>query len=130
MNIIFEVSLIRLLRRRPDRLLIEPTGLAALSGRLDTLEKEGIREAVDVKSIVYMLDIGRLRDHTQRVKTVVHTNEDWWRFNFIGEVEEQWPSGYRRDSRLEVIFEGGDQADLEELERSLRACVISPSASL
>ena len=280
-GLIFEVSLIRLLRRRPDRLLIEPTGLAALSGILDTLEKEGIREAVDVRSIVCLLDIGRLRDdiqreevidqieaadvllasradlssqeqlgqfkgwadqlfppkrlvdqvergklpielldlvshrpsaparagyahgtehehdhhhhhdhhhqvepssgalevsphaaqpiisrahhastsstvgwicwdqltfdargvsewltslnrasNTQRVKAVVRTNEGWWRFNFIGEVEEQWPSGYRRDSRLEVIFEGGDQVDLEALERSLRACLISPSASL
>ena len=41
----FEVSLVRLLRRRPDRLLIEPTGLAAVSGILEALGRAGIREA-------------------------------------------------------------------------------------
>lgn len=52
----FGVSLVLLLQRHPDRLLIEPTGLAALSGILDTLDKEGIREAVDVRSIVCLID--------------------------------------------------------------------------
>lgn len=56
----FEVSLVLLLRRRPDRLLIEPTGLAALSGILDTLGRPGIREAVDVRSVVCLLDPSRL----------------------------------------------------------------------
>ena len=34
----FEVSLVRLLQRRPDRLLIEPTGLAALSGIIEDVK--------------------------------------------------------------------------------------------
>ena len=37
----------QLLQRRPERLIIEPTGLAALSGILDTLDRPGIREAVE-----------------------------------------------------------------------------------
>ncbi len=53
---LFEVSLTLLLQRRPDRLLIEPTGLATLSGILDTLARKGIREAVDVRSIVSLVD--------------------------------------------------------------------------
>ena len=36
----FDMSLVLLLQRRPDRLLIEPTGLAALSGILNTLDFE------------------------------------------------------------------------------------------
>lgn len=58
----FEVSLVLLLQRKPDRLLIEPTGLAALSGILDTLDRPGIREAVDVRSVVCLLDPSRFRE--------------------------------------------------------------------
>ena len=62
----FGVSLVLLLQRRPDRLLIEPTGLAALSGILDTLDRPGIREAVDVRSIVCLLDPTRFDATTIR----------------------------------------------------------------
>ena len=62
----FEVSLVLLLQRRPDRLLIEPTGLAELSGILDTLGRDGIREAVDVRSIICMLDPSRLEKDVAR----------------------------------------------------------------
>lgn len=53
---VFEVSVIQMLRRRPDRLIIEPTGLAALSGILDTLAKEGIRKAIDLRTIICLLN--------------------------------------------------------------------------
>ena len=59
-GVMFEMSLVMLLRRRPDRLLIEPTGLAALSGILDTLDRPGIRGSVDVRSVVCLLDPARL----------------------------------------------------------------------
>ena len=62
----FEVSLVRLLRRRPDRLLIEPTGLAAVSGILETLGRAGIREAVEVRSVMCMLDPARLEQSLGR----------------------------------------------------------------
>ncbi|MEM6273621.1 MAG: GTP-binding protein [Myxococcota bacterium] len=55
-GVMFEISLVLLLQRRPDRLLIEPTGLATLSGILDTLARPGIREAVDVRSILCLID--------------------------------------------------------------------------
>lgn len=58
----FEVSLVLLLQRKPARLLIEPTGLAALSGILDTLDRPGIRESVDVQSIICLLDPKRFRE--------------------------------------------------------------------
>ncbi|MFK8001019.1 MAG: GTP-binding protein [Polyangiales bacterium] len=62
----FEVSLVRLLQRRPHRLLIEPTGLAALSGILDTLDRPGIREAVELRSIVCALDLRRFDDELRQ----------------------------------------------------------------
>lgn len=65
-GIMFDVSLVLLLKRRPDRLLIEPTGLAALSGILDTLERPGIREAVDIRSIICLLDPQRYEEQLQR----------------------------------------------------------------
>nr|WP_255216108.1 CobW family GTP-binding protein [Pseudenhygromyxa sp. WMMC2535] len=52
----FEVSLVFLLQRRPDRLIIEPTGLASLSGILDTLAHDGIRDAVELRSVISLVD--------------------------------------------------------------------------
>ena len=62
----FEVSLMLLLQRRPDRLIIEPTGLAAMSGILDTLDRDGIREAVDVRSVICLLDPTRFQADLDR----------------------------------------------------------------
>ena len=269
--------MIRLLQRRPDRLIIEPTGLAALSGILNTLDRSGIKEAVDIQSIICVLDLtninenlareevidqveaadillasrgdlaskerieafqewantlfprkqlvtpitqGRISieildqvsqrtsspvqtghshgtDHhiehhnhyitsdpnqsvdvndldphgnetqriithvhqsaktstvgwicwkeltfdaqrisswfrllmhnlkVQRLKAVMHTNEGWWAFNFVGDQEEMWPSAYRKDSRLEVIIEGPLHSSSEVLTSNLRECLIS-----
>lgn len=55
----FQVSLVMLLRQKPDRVLIEPTGLATLSGILETLGSQGVREAVTVNSIITMVDPSR-----------------------------------------------------------------------
>ena len=66
----FEVSLVQLLQRRPDRLLIEPTGLAALSGIIETLERKGIIEAVDIRSILCLLDPTKLKSALERKETL------------------------------------------------------------
>jgi G3E family GTPase len=272
----FEVSLALLLQRQPDRLLIEPTGLAALSGILDTLDREGFREGVDVRSIVCLIDPARLdealrRDETRdqidaadvvlasrsdlaspdqleafeswahelfppkrhveqvehgrvapdlldlitdrehapsrtghphgtdhhhhdahshdedsdelrtgvvcdelhpivkrihrspqtstlgwfcwdglrfdsdraeswlreltelsgarRIKAVLRTTDGWWSFNYADGVDELRPSGYRRDSRLEVVIDGEQCPDADTLEQGLRACLApSPAA--
>ena len=64
----FKVSLVLLLQRRPARLLIEPTGLAALSGILDTLDQPGIREAVDVQSVICLIDPTQLEQSLLRTE--------------------------------------------------------------
>lgn len=65
-GLMFGVALARLLHREPDRLLIEPTGLAALSGILDTLDRPGTRELVDVRSVVCLVDPARLSTDLRR----------------------------------------------------------------
>lgn len=56
-GVMFQVSLAVLLQSyRPDRLLIEPTGLATLSGVLDTLREPGFADAVDVRTFVTLVD--------------------------------------------------------------------------
>ncbi len=52
----FEIALALLLEKSPDRLLIEPTGLAALSGILDSLDREQVRDRVDVRTTICLLD--------------------------------------------------------------------------
>jgi G3E family GTPase len=64
-------SLVRLLREeRPDRLLIEPSGLAHPATILDMLRSVGIRESVSVRAIVTLLDLRRMRDARLRASDV------------------------------------------------------------
>lgn len=267
---LFDMSLAMLLQRNPDRLLIEPTGLAALSGVLDSLDREGVRHKVDVRSTICMLDPatadrdrqreevvdqieaadvllanrsdlateeqleafsaweqalfprkqhvahieqGQIaielldlvtdrqgsapradyrhgtdhhhhhadhgegqqgasegepppsdasqpivrRSHispvtstigwicwkglvfdaekvvhflaklerllnAERIKAVLHTDDGWWSFNFTRGTRQGRPTAYRRDSRIEVIFQGDAVADLDALEEGLRQC--------
>jgi G3E family GTPase len=60
-GVMFHVSLVLLLGTRPDRLLIEPTGLATLSGILDTLRLPGVREAVDLRTVICLTEPGWVR---------------------------------------------------------------------
>ncbi len=273
---IFEMSLVLLLQKRPDRLLIEPTGLANVSGILDTLGQPGIRESVEIRSVICLLDpatyrrdarqvevqdqieaadivlasradladddqldgfltwarglfphkrfVGRavhgqlpielldlVREHdtsavrgehthgeyhshdgehqhehaslapteqappeelvcsatrpllarhhhaklasslgwvcwegwifdartthlwlrelaaseaVRRVKAVLRTNEGWWAFNLVDGSEEMWPTGHRRDSRIELVVQGELSAHPETIEQRLRACLV------
>lgn len=288
-GVVFEVSLVRLLQRRPDRLLIEPTGLATLSGIIETLNRPGIAESIDLRSMVCLLDPARLKDilhldtvqdqieasdillatHTDlaspellqefdgwsadlfpqkihvehivhgqisidildkvsnrthiqtthahkhetdhhhhhghdhhghehhshehdhhhdhhdhheqehqpemvcdeehpivrrvhqstsestfgwicwsglvfdaveadkwlnrlakipgslRTKAVLRTNEGWWKFNFVSQAETLKPSGYRRDSRIEVIVQGSCEGLVDQFEQELKACLVN-----
>lgn len=280
---LFEMSLAMLLQRDPDRLLIEPTGLAALSGILDSLDREHVRDKVDVRSTICLLDpatadrdrlreevedqieaadvllanrcdlataeqleafstwaqtlfprkrhVGHIEqgqiaielldlvadrqvaaprgdyrhgtDHhhqvdageesqaspvgeqpapfgeqpecdasqpivrrchlstvtstigwicwkglvfdveqavrflaeltrqldAQRTKAVLRTDDGWWSFNFTRGAREARPTAYRRDSRIEVIFQGDDVADLDALDDALRQSLVQRTKS-
>jgi Ni2+-binding GTPase involved in maturation of urease and hydrogenase len=54
------VALVRLLREvRPDRLIIEPSGLARADGVLDVLRSPGLAAAVDVRATITIVDPAR-----------------------------------------------------------------------
>ncbi|WP_136246771.1 CobW family GTP-binding protein [Halomonas borealis] len=64
---VLQASLVNLLHRhRPDRLLIEPSGLGHPAGLLDLLRDEGLGEALAVQDIVALLDPRRLDDARAR----------------------------------------------------------------
>lgn len=63
---LFDMYLVLLLARRPDRLLIEPTGLAELTGILQTLARPGITESVDLCTSFCLLDPQRYLEDFKR----------------------------------------------------------------
>ena len=54
----------------------------------------------------------------------MHTNNGWIAFNIADGVEEVRPSGYRRDSRLEIVIEGVEPPNATELEQELMGCAL------
>ena len=60
---VLQATLVNLLHRhRPDRLLIEPSGLGHPAGLLDTLRGEAFADVLVVQDIVALLDPSRLED--------------------------------------------------------------------
>ncbi|SHJ95362.1 CobW family GTP-binding protein [Halomonas caseinilytica] len=61
--VVLRASLVRLLRRqRPDRLIIEPSGLGHPAGLLDLLRGGGFADVLDIRGVVAVLDPRRLDD--------------------------------------------------------------------
>ncbi len=62
-----KVGLVRLLREvRPDRLLVEPTGLAHPATIIDILRTPGLREAVRAKAVIGLVDPRQFLDPRYR----------------------------------------------------------------
>ncbi|MEQ6917376.1 CobW family GTP-binding protein [Halomonas aquatica] len=65
--VVLQASLVNLLHRhRPDRLIIEPSGLGHPAGLLDVLRGEGLAEALAVRDVIALLDPRRLDDPRAR----------------------------------------------------------------
>jgi G3E family GTPase len=61
------VSLTRLLREvKPERLLIEPTGLGHPAGVIDVLRGEGLASAVELRNVICLVDPRQLGDEKYR----------------------------------------------------------------
>ena len=61
------VTLTRLLREvKPERLLIEPTGLGHPSGVIDVLRSEGLANAVELRNVICLVDPRQLNDPQYR----------------------------------------------------------------
>lgn len=100
-------TLVRLLRDvKPDRLLIEPTGLAHPATVIDTLRAPGLREAVKVNAVIGLVDPRHCRserhrnsdpwlDQVQLADVLVATHDDVVteedRAAFRAVAEAQWP---------------------------------------
>ena len=66
------------------------------------------------------------RNVALRTKAALHTNKGWKAYNFTDGTEEIRSSGYRRDSRIEVIIDGATLPDVQALEQELRSCLLEP----
>lgn len=65
--VVLQASLVNLLHRyRPDRLIIEPSGLGHPAGLLDVLRGEGFAGVLEVRDIIALLDPRRLDDPRAR----------------------------------------------------------------
>lgn len=63
LSFVLQATLVKLLRRhRPDRLIIEPSGLGHPAGLVDVLRGEGFHEVMEVRDIIAVLDPRRLDD--------------------------------------------------------------------
>ncbi|MFG6160334.1 CobW family GTP-binding protein [Halomonas sp. 1390] len=64
---VLQASLVNLLHRhRPDRLIIEPSGLGHPAGLIEVLRGEGLGEALAVRDVIALLDPRRLDDPRAR----------------------------------------------------------------
>ncbi|WP_250148030.1 CobW family GTP-binding protein [Halomonas jincaotanensis] len=64
---VLQASLVKLVHRyRPDRLIIEPSGLGHPAGLLDVLQGEGFAGVLEVRDIIAVLDPRRLEDPRSR----------------------------------------------------------------
>ena len=63
MNVPMRVAVTDILRRvRPDRLLIEPTGIGHPAGILDELRAPGIAQAIELKAVICLVDPRHVTD--------------------------------------------------------------------
>jgi len=60
------VALTRLLRERPDRLLIEPTGLGHPAGIIDSLREPGLAKALRLNAVITLVDPAQFIDPRYR----------------------------------------------------------------
>lgn len=66
-GVAMRVALVRILREiQPNRLLIEPTGLAHPASVIDTLRSPGLRESVDLRATLTLVDPRHLADPRSR----------------------------------------------------------------
>lgn len=72
-----QIHLVRLLReQRPDRLIIEPTGLAMPGAIVDMLRRPGMRDAVSPRAVISLIDIRRATDERLTELDAFHAQTD------------------------------------------------------
>jgi len=140
----FQDAVVRLLRRsRPDRLLIEPTGIATLRSVIDTLRQPGLAEAVELRTVITVVDPAHwastrhrtnetYRDQIEAADVLLANRTDLSERNltdhFLREGEELFPP----KRRVAVIAHGemnSEVLDLVGSDRDDRAADRAPVIS-
>ena len=67
--------------------------------------------------------------NVSRLKAVLRTNEGWFGYNFSGQEQDIQPSGYRRDSRIEIIVNGPLDQAFDDAENELRDCLLTSEST-
>ncbi|MAC47051.1 MAG: GTP-binding protein [Oceanospirillum sp.] len=63
LGVVLSATLVKLIRlHKPDRLIIEPTGIGHPAGILDTLTNDTFSEALDVRAVICLVDPRSLED--------------------------------------------------------------------
>ncbi|MEM9862673.1 MAG: GTP-binding protein [Myxococcota bacterium] len=78
----------------------------------------------DSDALERWLDSLATDERVRRAKAVVHTNGGWSAFNLADAQLEQGATGYRRDSRIELVIEGASLPDPDALEAELERCLL------
>ncbi|MFN3197194.1 MAG: CobW family GTP-binding protein [Bradymonadia bacterium] len=56
-GVMFQLAVVQVMQQqKPDRLLIEPTGLATLQSIIDTFHGAGLRDSTEVRSVITLID--------------------------------------------------------------------------
>lgn len=71
-------------------------------------------------------ELGMALPGARRAKAVLRTEEGWLGFNVARDAEAIGPTAYRRESRVELVFEGSEAPDVDALEAGLLACLREP----
>src|SRR5437879_1682213 len=121
-----------LLEARPERLIIETTGLGHPARLLDSLRMSyhgrlDVRGTIGIFDPTSVFDEGKLlallanTRAVTRLKGVFRVADEWIAVNRAGSAVSVSPTAYRRDSRLEVF---ADALDWDTFEQQLVGCLL------
>ena len=137
----FQDAVVRLLRReRPHRLLIEPTGIATLRSIIDTLRQPGLAEAVELRTILTLVDPAHwisarhrsndtYRDQIDAADVLLASrsdlNESWVTEQFLRDAGELFPP----KRQVAVIDHGQIDVALLDIVRDSRSAAQTESSA-
>ncbi len=118
--------LILLQQYKPDRLIVEPTGLATLSGILETLAKPGVAEAVELRTIITLVDPSMWvhsglqeqeawRDQLEKADVLLANRCDLASAETLQQFEEEIQRRYPSKAKIEYVHNAELKLDFLDL---------------
>ncbi|MCA9490861.1 MAG: GTP-binding protein [Myxococcales bacterium] len=128
-------ALVKLLREiRPDRLLVEPSGLAHPASVLDQLRSPGIREAVDLRATILLIHPRRLlrsrdpelAEHLHVADVIVGTHDDVLGEDELDAFRARWEALWPRPLRVVTTSFGRLDHEILDLRPAPKAILRVP----